>query len=62
MTNREWLIYSSDEEIAKWLSIPKHPCNYCENNGDCLPEDYIDCLGTSVAWEKWMGAKHNESI
>lgn len=62
ITNKEWLMSTSNEEIAKWLTIHMPPCDYCEIVEDCLPEMYPDCQGTVEAWLRWLEDIHNESI
>lgn len=60
MTNREWISSMTNEQLAMWLSTHYLPCMYCDIRDDCLPEEYIDCQGTPLAWEAWFEAEHEE--
>lgn len=60
ITNKQWLLYASNEEIANWLTTYESPCDYCEIVEDCIPKMYPGCRGTNEAWSRWLNDIHNE--
>lgn len=61
MTNQEWVQNMLTDELVEFFQRDFMPCGYCDSEfvDECDRVRNVDCF---LAWEKWLEAKHNESI